>query len=385
MPIEIVCRGCQAHYRVKDELAGRVAVCKHCGGKIRIPMAGPVGPVTLDDDAESAPPPVVKSPVARPAGATSHGTGHGTGHGTSHGTRMAATRMGTTAGAAGLGNGEGDDDEAALRAAADAERDFHEYGIHKQDMPRDTKRFVPKNESFLPPIVGELWMPLAVVVFCYGLTLTMAITRMLGSYAPLPGLLLVGAAVLAFVAGVIPMTIRAVTGASDTLDFKLPNAVWLQTAAAIGPATLGATLGLFTVGGAFGTLLGAGIGMGLAVPMMLAMYGVTPLQAVQTALLTALMYGMGMAGVAGLTAALGLFFFPLWNMQRPWEPAKPKDLAANTAATRPALAPVVEAAPTTAPVVEAPAPAPAVASTAPAAPAPPPRPAWAAAVDAAPP
>ncbi len=52
MAIDVECKGCNAKYRVKDELAGRTAECKHCGQKFRVPYRSAV--VRLGDDEELA-------------------------------------------------------------------------------------------------------------------------------------------------------------------------------------------------------------------------------------------------------------------------------------------------------------------------------------------
>jgi hypothetical protein len=159
--------------------------------------------------------------------------------------------------------------------------------------------------------------------------------------------------------------------------------VTAPTLLAIAPATLGAVFAFFLIGGITATIVGCAVGLGLGIPLMIVMYGVDPLRAVQAAGIASLMYGMGMAGIAGLSAALGLFFFPIWHLQQPWVEPKPVQVAAST--TKPAAPVVVEAAPTTAPVEVAPATAPVIAATAPAAPPEPPKPIWVAAVDPAPP
>src|SRR5215211_3805113 len=42
MPIDFNCQGCGKHYRVRDELAGRVAQCKNCGQKMTVPRPAPI-------------------------------------------------------------------------------------------------------------------------------------------------------------------------------------------------------------------------------------------------------------------------------------------------------------------------------------------------------
>lgn len=49
--IEFTCPSCQKHYRVNDELAGKTAKCKQCGGAFQVPM--PVVPVEVDKYAVS--------------------------------------------------------------------------------------------------------------------------------------------------------------------------------------------------------------------------------------------------------------------------------------------------------------------------------------------
>ena len=54
MSIEVACKGCQARYKVKDELAGRMVECKHCGQKFRVPYRSAV--VRLGEDEEMTAP-----------------------------------------------------------------------------------------------------------------------------------------------------------------------------------------------------------------------------------------------------------------------------------------------------------------------------------------
>ncbi|NLS96760.1 MAG: TIGR00266 family protein [Planctomycetaceae bacterium] len=52
--IEFTCPSCQKHYRVNDELAGKTAKCKQCGGTFQVPM--PVVPAEVDEYAVSSAP-----------------------------------------------------------------------------------------------------------------------------------------------------------------------------------------------------------------------------------------------------------------------------------------------------------------------------------------
>jgi predicted Zn finger-like uncharacterized protein len=60
MPIQVVCSGCQASFRAKDELAGRRVKCPKCGGEIIVASAAVV-------EAEPALPQIVEAP--KPAAA----------------------------------------------------------------------------------------------------------------------------------------------------------------------------------------------------------------------------------------------------------------------------------------------------------------------------
>ena len=61
MTIEFNCPSCQKHYRVKDELAGKRAKCKECGGVLDVPApavaAEPVAAEPVDVQPVDAGPP----------------------------------------------------------------------------------------------------------------------------------------------------------------------------------------------------------------------------------------------------------------------------------------------------------------------------------------
>src|SRR4051794_21090069 len=65
MPIDFNCQGCGKHYRVRDELAGRVAQCKNCGEKMTVLHPAPIdeppaetpGGIGFADEQESPPQP----------------------------------------------------------------------------------------------------------------------------------------------------------------------------------------------------------------------------------------------------------------------------------------------------------------------------------------
>ena len=206
MAIDVECRGCNAKYRVKDELAGRMAECKHCGQKFRVPYRSAV--VRLGDEDQLAPP--AAAPAAKPV---------------------------------------------ALKKSSDssATRSFVEYGLDPDDptapiggKPRKERRRV--QQGLLPDLVLDLWMPLGLMVVLYGITLFTAINHMLRSNGPLAGMILLGIVVAMFFALVIPMTMRMIEGASKTLDFEAPNAIWLHTASCIALPTMGMTVGFFKGG-----------------------------------------------------------------------------------------------------------------------------------------
>ncbi|MBL9081186.1 MAG: hypothetical protein JNK76_05235, partial [Planctomycetales bacterium] len=55
MPIQVVCSGCKASFRAKDELAGRRVKCPKCGGEIVVASAAVV-------EAAPALPQIVEAP-----------------------------------------------------------------------------------------------------------------------------------------------------------------------------------------------------------------------------------------------------------------------------------------------------------------------------------
>ncbi len=215
MHFEVQCKGCQARYRLKEEFAGRIARCKHCGTQFRVPYRSRV--VGLDDEDAVVSPPDVVEPQAD--------------------------------------------------SAADTNRNFEEYGVRERKRPRETaadQAVVP----ILPPIAAELWVPLGLAIFCYGLSLWMSIDRMLGSTGPVAGTILVGIMATLYLAFIIPMTMRTLESAAKTVEFELPNAIWLQTTALIGMPTLGGTIGFFG-SGVSACIVGLVIGLVLMMPVMM--------------------------------------------------------------------------------------------------------------------
>src|SRR5688572_28430587 len=194
MPIDVQCKSCKARYRVKEEFAGRTVRCKHCGDRFRVPYRASV--VTLEDDVaeEAAPPLNPPVPLER----------------------------------------EPETPHEPVEIAASG-RTFNEYaGVKKSETRRRRENAKEiATEPYLPPIVAELWMPLAIALFGYGVAIYLAVTKMLASHGPVAGLILIGAFVTLHLALIIPMVMRTLEGAANTVDFELPNSIWLQTAAAL--------------------------------------------------------------------------------------------------------------------------------------------------------
>src|SRR5688500_12703050 len=139
MGIDVSCRGCHARYRVRDELAGRMVECKHCGQKFRVPYRSAV--VQLSDDEELTAPSIAEPTPVEPK----------------------------------------------------AQRSFVEYGLDPDDptapiMKRKKAR--PKIErGILPELVADLWLPLGLMVVCYSLALYVAGNSMMRSNGPLAGMI----------------------------------------------------------------------------------------------------------------------------------------------------------------------------------------------------
>jgi hypothetical protein len=320
MAIDVVCRGCNAKYRVKDELAGRTAECKHCGQKFRVPYRSAV--VRLGDDEELAPP---DAPQPKPA-------------------------------------------------EAKASRNFVEYGLDPDDptapIGKPKKDRPRMQQGILPDLVADLWLPLGLMIVCYGITLYTLVNAILHSHGVVAGFILLAMAVAMFFALVIPMTMRMIEGASKTLDFEAPNAIWLHTASCIALPTMGATLGAVRGGSVTGAVAFGLIGFVVMIPLMALMFRIDILKGVQAAVLAAMFYLLSLATSGAVIAAVALWLMPMWKMTRPWDDAPPVEVAktdtpANTPVVpkeAPPAAPVEVAAavPTTAPsaqdVTAAPAP-----------------------------
>src|SRR5439155_12316728 len=305
MHIEVQCKGCQARYRLKEELAGRMARCKHCGTQFRVPYRTRV--VGLDEE-----------------------------------DRLAQEQ--TDAGATVAGPSPAAMPERAARAPREQkeQRTFEEYGLAAREDEEQTTRD-DAVKPILPPIIADLWMPLGLVVVCYGISLYMALDRMIHSTGPLAGILLIGVMVVMYLALIIPMVMRTLEGASKTVEFELPNAVWLQTAAALGLPTLSGTIGFFAAG-AGGAVAGVFLRLTLMMPAMLLMYGIEVMKAVHAAVLAALFYAMTLGGSVLVLVGIGLLVFPLWHMNVPWREPEATPVATATPTPTPA-APTTQAAP----------------------------------------
>ena len=74
MPIDVSCGDCQKRYRLADQMAGKKAKCKACGGIIHVPAddAAPVAPVPKSRSSQTSSQSSARSskPAARPARAT---------------------------------------------------------------------------------------------------------------------------------------------------------------------------------------------------------------------------------------------------------------------------------------------------------------------------
>jgi len=317
MSIEVACKGCQARYKVKDELAGRMVECKHCGQKFRVPYRSAV--VRLGEDEE------MTAPAETPAQRSSQSS------------KSSQVRA-----------------KAAPADPEGAQRSFVEYGLDPDDpsapiMKRKKER--PKvAEGLLPELVADLWLPLGLLVVTYGISLWVALMAMLRSNGPIAGCILLAIFLGMFFALVIPMTMRMIEGSSKTLDFEAPNAIWLQTAGLIGLPTMGMVVGGLGVG-SIGAMIAFGIiGFVVMCPLMALMFRIDFLKGAQAAVLGALFYLMSLAVTGGVIAAVGLWLMPLWKLTRPWD-EKPVEVATKTEAVAPA--PDVKKDETPAPVASA--------------------------------
>src|SRR2546423_5770837 len=179
MDIEVECRGCHARYRVKESLAGRMAECKRCGQKFRVPYRSPVIKLgeeeAIDDAAESdaEPSPQVQS-------------------------------------------------ETAAQPKPDkATRSFAEYGAVAAREEREAKLAkararVGEPLIALSPNLTELWLPLSLALLGYGISLYVAIRHLIATPGPGAGLIILAIVLLLFAAVVMPMMIRILEGASMT-------------------------------------------------------------------------------------------------------------------------------------------------------------------------
>lgn len=304
MDIVFSCRTCGAKYKVSETLAGRLAECKKCGQRMSVPYRSPV--VKLDDDMMV------------------------------------------------------EEDGGGI---PEVSRTFEEYEpLRKQTKNRGPKPVVTPFTP-LPSLLTDLWIPLSVAVFGYGISAYLLLSYIFGSNGVAAGLILLSTVALLFWIGVVPMGKRMVEAASDSFGFEGSNFLLLQVVGVLALPVLGVTHGALA-GGLSAAIAYGLVGCTFGIALMAVVLQTSAGNGFQTAVLSMLVSCISLGVVVLFVWGVGLFLIPRWGLNLPWQPLVQQDavaVAPQPAAVSPKLEPTAVPAAITIPareVVLAPAPVP---------------------------
>ena len=298
--IEFKCRHCSTKYSVRDSLAGRRAECKTCGQRFTVPYTSPVVRLGDADLAEDRPE------------------------------------------ALGIEGPSPDPVPTAL----------------PRSPLRRPRRVVERMPPLvpLPPMVSDLWLPVAISVVCFGWAAYVAIDYVVQSPGRLGGLTLIAFAVASLLVIALRLTVRTLEGAAHTFDLEFSNAMVLQTIACVSVPVLGGVLGVVN-GGVAGTVLGVVIGTLLCLPMMVVLLQMPALKGLQTSALALMAFVIGYVCSAVIVGAVAQVLFAVWSVDLPWKTHAEAVMVAS--ATPPATQPIAPAVVAPPAVIETPPPPPA--------------------------
>jgi hypothetical protein len=365
MPIDFACSGCGQKYRVGDQLAGRVAVCRHCGARMTVPgapapapPAPPKPPIAPRQDAisfsdeESEPPP---RPVTRAKPVE----------------RVAEPEDEDRA---------GDFEESSSDESQDEMQDMlSRFSAEDVDRPSKAVR-ADRRAALMPPIVADTVLPWLLIAVGLGISAYMGVSRARAAEKPGHAFLLLVLAALGLVFIAWPLTVAAIRSAAHKLDYLAPDALRLQTLGLIAIPTAALTIG-YMMGGGAGAMIGWGvIGVLAMAGAAIVMLPTDIARALMSTAMAALSFALGAAVSVGV-ALVVVFVIDKVDIKLPWE-NKPKVIAKTEeapAAPAEPEPPKVEPEPPPAPEPE-----PKVDEPPPAEPPPVPQIVWAPAVDPAP-
>jgi hypothetical protein len=357
--IDVTCPNCGSHYRVAARLAGRVAGCKKCARRFIIPLSARDEASTRDEpnladlEATVRQQDASSSDIFSASGSSILSSDADTGGSLSGSFSPIPPSPRSPAAREAFG----DPGTFAIKVEAKAEKQ-----TTRDDIPR----------PIVAPIMADLWIPLTVALIGYGGSLYKGIDWAIDSKGPVAGCILITITVGMFLAAIFPLIIKMLHSAADSVEFALPNAVWMQAAGAFALPTLGLTLGWFD-GGLQGLAAGGAIGFVFMVPLMSLMYRIGLAKGLQTALLSTLFYLLGLGFTAGVFAGVALLVLPMWRLSLPWQdPASQAPLAQDAPAgpASPERVSTARPMPSMATPPKAPMPAPAASNTPPASPKP---------------
>ena len=359
--IEFECPGCHARYRVSASLAGRVAECRHCKAKMTVPNPAEAGAPEQADKQEDeigfadAPPPL--KPAARPASRPPH---------------RAAPPPPPEPEA---------DEPPDLSAFGEEEQEQSSEELPVGDEPVDSSgpdlssfavkddapQYVEPKRHRQRPLVPELWadtlLPILLLVASVGWAGSVAVKHALASSNPILGFVFIALALVGLAVVVLPIMMKGIESASKSIEFRLSDAIILQTLGLASVPTAACVLGYFNAGtqGAVGWGL---IGLLTMVVLIVLIYRADVGKAVLATVFAGLSYAVGGAVAFGVLCGVA-FIMAKSGLTLPWRD-KPIEIAkveASKTVEKPVEAsktvdkpPEVVEAPKTVEVVEAPKP-----------------------------
>src|SRR4051794_30647839 len=231
MYVELRCIGCGTRYRVNATLEGRIVECKHCARRMVVP--GKIAVIKLEEADEQ---PRVSSTFPRKVPSDPEP----------------------------LVSDEEDDDSAGT-VDADAV------------------------EEIIPSLVTEIILPLGLILSAIGTAGLSAATHAVHSANPGIAFIFMGLTVGLILLLVTPLAIYAIESCAHSLDYVLPNSVWLQSLSLMMVPTTALTLGYFAA--RFGGLVMGGMVGFVAMAVLMALFfRIGPTKAAITAVFSALAY-----------------------------------------------------------------------------------------------
>ena len=342
MPIQFQCGGCGQTYRVNDQLAGRVAVCRHCGAKMTVPSAG--GP-----SAPASPQPA--RPAQQPPQSPSIGFADEQEEAPSraYAPQRSWTADERTSDADADYNNRSDDDDDG------GDPSYPGGATDEEDDPQNMlSRFSPdeeprggralrneRDESMLPPAVAHKLLPWVLVVVGFGLAAYLGVKHAMTMARPGLAVLVVIVAASLLLLAVWPFTVAGMRTSAKRLDFTLPRAHRLLVLGLIAIPTAAMAVG-YTIGGGINGVIGwAIIGLLVMAGAAIVTLPTSIPRALMSVIMAALYFGASAAASMALAVGAGYVLGQV-NVRLPWESkpnvtvAKQEEMPAAPAEATPA-------------------------------------------------